>query len=223
MALLEHLSPEVSEKLGGEASMTHSSVAAGVAAVLAIAIAASPQVASPQGKSVNPNSLSIQDFDKRLDDYAKLRRRAQAGLSDPKSGSPVANIKQYQQDLAQNIRSQRPQARAGDIFTPPISQLFRGLIAASIGASGGKIQASLLHAEPVRGLPLEVNREYPQTSAMQSTPPTLLSNLPRLPAELEYRIVGRELVLLDTKANLIVDLLPDALPGSQSDAEANEK
>ena len=51
---------------------------------------------------------------------------------------------------------------------------------------------------------------------MQSTPPTLLANLPKLPAELEYRIVDRELVLLDTKANLIVDLLPNALPGDQS-------
>jgi hypothetical protein len=69
----------------------------------------------------------------------------------------------------------------------------------------------------VRAFPLEVNQEYPQTSALQSTPPTLLSNLPKLPPELEYRIVGQELVLLDTKANLIVDLLPDALPGPQSE------
>jgi hypothetical protein len=36
-------------------------------------------------------------------------------------------------------------------------------------------------------------------------------------AELEYRIVGRELILLDTAANLIVDLLLDALPASQSE------
>jgi hypothetical protein len=35
-------------------------------------------------------------------------------------------------------------------------------------------------------------------------------------AELE-RIVGRELILLDTAANLIVDLLLDALPASQSE------
>jgi len=35
-------------------------------------------------------------------------------------------------------------------------------------------------------------------------------------AELEYRI-GRELILLDTAANLIVDLLLDALPASQSE------
>jgi hypothetical protein len=176
------------------------------------------QVASPTGTPVNQNSLIVQDFDKRLDDYAKLRKRAQAGLPDLKSKTSAANVKQYQQSLAQNIRNARPQAKAGDIFTPGISQLFRELIATPIrGNDGGNIRASLRHGEPVHELRLEVNQEYPQTSAMQSTPPTLLSNLPKLPPDLEYRIVGRGLVLLDTKANLIVDLLPDALPISQGE------
>ena len=67
------------------------------------------------------------------------------------------------------------------------------------------------------GFRSRINQEYPQTSAMQSTPPTLLANLPKLPPELEYRIVGRELVLLDTKSNLIVDLLPDAFPGPKGE------
>jgi hypothetical protein len=44
-------------------------------------------------------------------------------------------------------------------------------------------------------------------------PPTLLLNLPRLPNELQYRIVGTTLVLYDVSSNLIADLLPNALPG----------
>lgn len=189
-----------------------------LAFILASAYLALAQVASPAGKSVNHNSLVIQDFDKRLDDYAKLRKRAQAELPDLKSETSVANVKQYQLSLAQNIRTERRLAKVGDIFTPSISKLFRELIATPIrGNSGGKVRASLRHAEPVHKLPLEVNQEYPQTSAMQSTPPTLLSNLPKLPPDLEYRIVGRGLILLDTKANLIVDLLPNALPISQGE------
>lgn len=168
--------------------------------------------------SINQNSLIIQDFDKRVDDYVNLRKRVQAGLPTPKSGSSAANIKQYQQSLAQNIRAKRSQAKTGDVFTPPASQLFRKLIATPLQSNqGSKIQASLRHAEPVHGLTLEVNQEYPQTWALQSTPPTLLLDLPKLPAELEYRIVGRELILLDTAANLVIDLLPDALPESQSE------
>ena len=197
--------------------MTIRSGTASIALILASYFALA-QAAPPSGKSVNQDSLVIEDFHKRLDEYAKLRKRAQAGLPGRKSETSAANLKQNQQSLAQNIQAARPQAKAGDIFTPAIGQLFRKLIATPIhGDNGDKIRASLRHAEPVHQLPLEVNREYPQKTAMQSTPPTLLSNLPKLPPDLEYRIVGRELVLLDTKANLIVDLLPDALPISQGE------
>jgi hypothetical protein len=40
----------------------------------------------------------------------------------------------------------------------------------------------------------------------------LLRKLPDLPPELEYRIVGRSLILRDVKANLIVDILRDVVP-----------
>jgi len=175
-----------------------------------------PQQDKPANQvSVNQDSLTIQDFGKRVDEYVKLRKRAQAALPTPKPGSSAADIKQYQASLAQNIRAERLQAKPGDVFSAPVSQLFRKLIATPFQSNdGGRIRASLRHAEPVRGLTLEVNQAYPQTSALQSTPATLLSDLPKLPPELEYRIVGRELILLDTTPNLIVDLLPDALPKS---------
>ena len=40
----------------------------------------------------------------------------------------------------------------------------------------------------------------------------LLRKLPDLPPELEYRLVGRSLILRDVKANLIVDILRDVVP-----------
>jgi hypothetical protein len=167
-------------------------------------------------ESVNQNSVLVQDFQRSLNDYLKLHKRVQAALPTPKSGNSATGIKQYQQSLAQGIRAERAQARQGDIFTPPVSQLFRQLIVTPFRSSDGdKIRASLRHAEPVQGLKLEINQEYPQATPLQSTPPTLLTDLPKLPKELEYRLVGHELILLDTTSNLIVDLLPDALPKSQ--------
>jgi hypothetical protein len=59
---------------------------------------------------------------------------------------------------------------------------------------------------------LKVNRSYPVEVPLQTTPPSLLQNLPKLPPELEYRVVGKALVLRDVNANLIVDFLPNALP-----------
>ena len=175
-----------------------------------------PQPKSANGISVNQDSLTIQDFSKRVDEYVKLRKRMEAGLSAPKSKSSAADLKQYQAVLAQKISAERSQAKPGDIFTPAVSQLFRRLIATPFeSGDGSKIRASLRHAEPVRGLSPAINEQYPQSVALQSTPPTLLSDLPKLPAEIEYRIVGRELILLDSAAGLVVDLLPDALPASQ--------
>ena len=57
-----------------------------------------------------------------------------------------------------------------------------------------------------------VNHKYPPSVPLQSTPPTLLVNLPQLPPGLEYRVVGHHLVLMDSKANLIVDYIPNAIP-----------
>jgi len=33
-----------------------------------------------------------------------------------------------------------------------------------------------------------------------------------LPMELEYRVIDRDLVILDTEIDLVVDVLPNALP-----------
>lgn len=177
---------------------------------------APPLPKSTNGISVNQDSLTIQDFNKRVDEYVKLRKRMEAGLSAPKSRSSAADLKQYQATLAQKISVERSQAKPGDIFTPSVSALFRQLIATPFKSGhGSKIRASLRHAEPVHGLSPSINRQYPQRVALQSTPPTLLSDLPKLPPEIEYRIVGRELILLDSAASLVVDILPDALPASQ--------
>ena len=42
--------------------------------------------------------------------------------------------------------------------------------------------------------------------------PSMLAGLPELPPELEYRFLGQHLILIDALANLVVDVLYDALP-----------
>ena len=59
---------------------------------------------------------------------------------------------------------------------------------------------------------MQVNQRYPQGAPLQSTPPSLLLNLPPLPKELEYRIVDSTLVLRDEGANVIVDFVPNVFP-----------
>ena len=101
------------------------------------------------------------------------------------------------------------------MFTPEVSQLFKRLIATTFqGPDAAKIRASLRNAEPVSNIPLQVNAVYPERLPLQSTPPSVLMNLPELPPELDYRIVGHDLVLRDVGGNIIVDFITSAIPSS---------
>jgi hypothetical protein len=56
-----------------------------------------------------------------------------------------------------------------------------------------------------------VNQTYPAEWPLQTFPPTLLAQLPKLPPELEYRFVDDALILRDTKANVVVDFILDVM------------
>lgn len=188
--------------------------------VLALVLGAScifvSQNAPSGGPVVNKDSLVISDFDKLVADYVKLHKKIQSQSPSQKQTNSPAKIEEYQSELAPKIQAARSTAKQGDIFSAQIGRLFRRLMARPFaGPDGKQIRASLRSAEPVGGVRLRVNAKYPEKTPLQSTPPTLLLDLPELPSELEYRIVGRDLVLRDKSANLVVDLLPNALPPSQ--------
>ena len=58
---------------------------------------------------------------------------------------------------------------------------------------------------------LKVNMRYPENAPLPTVPPNLLANLPQLPEDLEYRIVGNALMLRDVHANLVIDFIPRAV------------
>ena len=157
------------------------------------------------------NDPVLKDFEARVNKYLDLRKR-DVGSSPRPTRSPD-KLEDNQEQSAAKVKALRPDAKQGDIFTPDIASYFRRQLSSTLkGPDGSKIRASLRHAEPVRGLPLRVNEVYPEGMPLQSTPPSLLLKLPPLPKELEYRIVGRNLVLRDIVPNVIVDFIPDALP-----------
>lgn len=160
------------------------------------------------------HAQTVNDFEARVAKYLDLRKK-EAG-SAPRPTNSSEKLAETQQDSAAKVKAVRRDAKQGDIFTPEIAAYFRRQISATLaGRDGRKIRASLRHAEPVPALALQVNQVYPQGIPLQSTPPTLLLNLPTLPKELEYRIVGRNLVLHDIVPNLIVDFVSEAIPPAE--------
>jgi hypothetical protein len=96
--------------------------------------------------------------------------------------------------------------------------MFRDRIAAIARASGidPSIPDEVGEENPEGVPPLGVDEPFPW-GAQNLMPPTVLRALPALPDELEYRFVGRDLVLIDIHANLVVDILDAAvtpLPGA---------
>jgi hypothetical protein len=161
--------------------------------------------------AVNADAVIVQDFEKRMVDYAKLRHTLESELPALKSTGSQEKIVHHEHELARKLQKAREHARQGDIFSPPIAAEFRRLIALAMqGADGTHIHESLRSSEPVR-IKLRVNQAYPSDIPLQSTPPTILLNLPKLPPECDYRLMGHDLVLRDAKTNLIVDIVLNAI------------
>lgn len=161
---------------------------------------------------VQDDTRIVADFGSRVAKYLDLRKKT--GDS-PKPAKQPAKLAESSKQIADKVVTERADAKQGDVFTPEIVVYFKRQIAATFaGSEGAKIRASLRSAEPVQGVALKVNGTYPQGVPLQSTPPTVLLNLPRLPKQLEYRIVGHDFALHDTVTNLIVDFIPNAIPAS---------
>ena len=177
------------------------------AAIVALCCAAPAGAASGQAQA-----SILKQFQERVAGYLKLRESVEPKSQVLKPTSSPDAIEQHERELAAEIRQARASARPGDLFTPQIAAEFRRLIRQGMrGPAAERVRTSIQHAEPVR-LALRVNDSYPSNVPLPSTPPTLLMKLPPLPRELDYRVLGHDLVLRDTGANLIVDYMADAAP-----------
>jgi hypothetical protein len=167
-------------------------------------------------------TLPATGFSKFLDrvhDYVETHRRVAAGIEQPLCADPEELFRQSE-TLAAAIRAARPLAREGDIFTMMVEEAFRARLAALIRRTGIDVEANILASERA-GEPryVVVYGTLPWHTADTAWEP-LFRELPTLPAELEYRFIGRHLVLVDIAANHVVDVLRDALPAAGAPAPA---
>jgi hypothetical protein len=165
----------------------------------------------PQQPRVNPDAKVLLDFKQRIDQYLELHKRLEKQGPPLKGKAEAVDIKVHQDALAKAIRAERKNAKQGDIFTPEIATLLRRLMYPELkGPDGADTKAAIKDDAPA-AMALKVNALYPDTAPLPTVPPNLLASVPQLPKELEYRILGKHLILRDVHANLIVDVLPNAI------------
>ena len=157
-------------------------------------------------------------FTARVQQYVKLQKDVEASLPALKPTSEAARIDGHQRALARKIAQARSGARQGDIFTDAVTRQFRRIIRGEFqGPEAQLARKTIRPDDPSKVVVrLHVNDVYPENIPLTTTPPTLLSKLPELPQGLAYRIAGRDLTLKDTKASLIVDVIPNVIPRDSS-------
>jgi hypothetical protein len=170
----------------------------------------------------------IKDFNDRVERYWDIHKKAESAAPEinKKKEDPSA-ILAHENALAAAIRAARMNAAEGDIFTAPVQKVFLTLIAQDFSSGRGKTAREIIlgegnpkhpddegdskHPEQRARVVLAVNAKYPSSAPLSTVPPSVLLKLPKLPEGLQYRFVGRHLILFDSKANLIIDILRNAI------------
>jgi hypothetical protein len=166
---------------------------------------------APDGQPVNPMGAAILAFHKHLEAYMKVHNEAEGKVPSLKRTDDPVEISGREKALAEMIMTLRAGAEESVVFAPDVQKHFRTIIQDDFAKRSHADRVALVHELP-KGAKVSVNTVYPTTIPLLTFPAALLQKLPDLPPELEYRIVGRHLILRDVKANLIVDVLRDAIP-----------
>jgi hypothetical protein len=195
-----------------------SAIAIVTVSALAPALARSAPHADPQLPGCAQVLATVMDdlaatavFQTRVNEYVTMHRMLEGPLPTLEVSTDMRKVQAAMDALAVRIQAARKDARQGDIFTEAVAPTFRRRIASClVRADLEAILADQRYGQQGQPAP-RVNAVWPVRVPFDIVPPQLLAALPRLPPELQYRIIGRSLVLWDHHANLIVDILPGAL------------
>lgn len=147
------------------------------------------------------------DFTSRVASYVDLRSELEKGLPPLTVTEDPVEILRAVRSLAARIRVARAKAKQGDIFSPEVSTRFKRTLLLEIDADS----LAVINDENPGKIDVKINGSYPVRTPFTTMPPNVLAALPKLPADLEYRFLGRHLVLVDTRASVIIDRIPYAI------------
>lgn len=178
-----------------------------VTALAALVFAMSATSAYTQTPAANVWPRNVEDFNARVLAYFDLRGSLEKGLIALTITDDPAKIEQAESDLAAKLRLARPAARQGDFFTPAIEREFKKALIIQMSAS---TWSAIMDGNP-GNFPHEVNTTYRDGKSVSTVPANILALLPTLPRDIQYRFVGRHLILHDTRANVVIDRIPYAI------------
>jgi hypothetical protein len=146
-------------------------------------------------------------FQRAADSYAFLHRQVERriGIDHERANKPRPIDAS---ELAAAIVAERLRIDDGMLFKPAVVDAFRDRAAAAVhaGCDAGELRTGVWEMRHAVHSPATGSHPIPDCMAVA---------LPRLPEELQYRAAGTVLLLVDSHANLVVDVLPALLAGSE--------
>jgi len=187
-----------------------SALATAAVAAMMLAVAATQAFAQVP----DPGRQAVLAFERATHEYVQTHRRLESQIGAIQLNTTVAEFNRIILELAAAIRAERPDAKQGDFFTPALATELRARIHNALCdkgfTPGDVLDDERRDAIDMSTVVLRVNDTFPWVLATAMFP-CVIAALPPLPSELQYRIVGDTLVLIDVHASLILDLLPRAL------------
>jgi hypothetical protein len=147
------------------------------------------------------------EFQLRVGEYVALHRVLEGPRARTLLGGTSRVLYLGKAALADEIRRARPLARQGDVIVPDMADAFRRMIRDAVAR--GEITGILQAQDEATATP-SINANLPGDTI--PVPPCLVRLFPPVPEELEYRFLGRHLILFDVHADIVVDYVPDVLP-----------
>ena len=177
---------------------------------------------------VEMDARVLAKFQHEIEEYRELHQELVHRIPNVGSNATADEIAAHRNKMTKGIQAERRSARQGEIFKPSVEAAVRRIIARELaGPEREQVVKEIKQGNPnVENVPNQSNptREHPESvrvavngpyndhAPFSSMPPTLLLKLPRLPDEVRYQFVGRDLILRDAEANVILDFIRDAAP-----------
>lgn len=168
----------------------------------------------PEENQAELDAEALEEFREEVEEYIELRKKLESKLPPlPRQAAP-AKVHSYEIELEKLIARARARSQEGDIFVSEIRPLIRRLCRSVLTTAEGKALLAEIReeAEERISVPARINTRYPDEIPISTVPYDLLKVLPPLPDVLEYRFLGRHLILLDIDARIIVDVIRNVIP-----------
>jgi len=149
---------------------------------------------------------TVAEFNRRVQDYVALRSRMEQGLPPLVVTTNADDIERFEHRLTERIGHARG-SRRGQVFAAAMEGQLKRMLSTHADSN---IVALIMEDGPGE-FDVDVNETYSKKFPLATMPPKLLLLLPDLPKDLEYRFVGRHLILRDARANMIIDEIPYAI------------